>query len=421
MQVSGSKNASLPIMAASLLAQGPVTLQRVPRLGDVETLTAVLRALGMECQRRTNGSLTLATVDPTRNVTPRQLVSRMRASICVLGPLLARRGRAVIAAPGGCSIGSRPIDLHLAGLGALGAEFTSRGNFIVARANLLRGTKIDLAGPRGPTVTGTANVLCAASLARGTTIITGAAREPEIVDLADFLKRLGANIEGAGSPTVVVKGVDSLQGGSYKVQSDRIEAGTYLMSAAITGGDVMTRGTNPEQLNGLLSLLADSGVNVTAGESSIRVSGRCKKNPRTVTASPFPGLPTDLQPLLSALMAVGHGSCVVHDCVFPERFDHAEGLRRMGAEILRSHTEVCINGVPGLYGAQVTARDLRGGAAYILAGLAARGITTIAGIRHIDRGYECVEEKLAQIGAQIVRIKQRSGTPARQFRPALCC
>lgn len=403
----GSKNAALPIMAAALLADGAVSLDAVPRLTDVATLSTLLHRLGMTVSRSDCGRLTLQNRNPRPVVAPHEIMARMRASLCVLGPLLARRGRAVVALPGGCQLGPRPIDLHLAGLAALGAELRIEGDHVVARARRLRGATVHMIGPRGPSVTGTANVLCAATLARGTTVIEGAAREPEVVDLGRFLQGLGARIEGLGTPRIVVRGVDQLGGGRHTVIPDRIEAATLLLAGAITRGQVEVRGVIPQHLAAVLAALEEAGAaTVVAGD---RVTVATPRRPRAVSlcAAPYPGVPTDVQAQWMALVSLARGRSRICDEVFPQRFLHVDSLRRLGARIDRRPSEAVVEGVDRLQGAAVAASDLRAAAALVLAGLAARGTTRVFGLRHLDRGYDDLEGKLAQLGAEISRDPAR--------------
>jgi UDP-N-acetylglucosamine 1-carboxyvinyltransferase len=432
VRVSGSKNAVLPMMAASILASEPVELLGVPQLADVRTLRNLLRHLGVQ-SRRTADGLSLTTDDAAPIRAPLRLVRRMRASFCVLGPLLARRGRAVVPLPGGCSIGDRPVDLHLKGLAALGANILVERGCVVARAARLRGATVSMRGPCGPTVTGTANVLSAAVLAQGTTTITGAAVEPEIVDLGNFLNSLGAKIDGLGTPTIRVMGVDELGGGAYRVIPDRIEAATLLLAVAIAGGSATVCGVVPEHLAAVFSCLRAAGCvvgqvsNLPVGrvfnspETSwklvlrrlrqvsnlphdITITADCPPRPLDVTAEPYPGVPTDVQAQLTALLCLARGRSLVRDCVFPGRFLHVAELRRLGASIECREGAAAIAGVEQLTGAAVTASDLRASAALVLAGLAAEGTTRVDHAEHLDRGYQRLDEKLGQLGARIERF-----------------
>ncbi len=405
VEVSGAKNSALPIMAATILADRPVTLENVPELLDVRTLARVLTGLGVASRRDSPGRLTLQTIDATRNRASRALVSRMRASFCVLGPLLARRGRAIVPLPGGCLIGDRPVDLHLTGLAALGADIRLHNGCVHATAKKLRGAVIDLAGPYGPTVTGTSNVLSAAVLARGTTVIHGAATEPEIVDLGQFLIQLGARISGLGTSTIEIHGVEQLTGATYRIIPDRIEAITLLAAGVISGGAVTVQGVRRDHLKAVLDVLADMGVQLDIAKYSITASVRGRLQGVDVIARPYPGVPTDVQSQLTALATVATGRSRIVDQVFPERFHHLPELQRMGAEIARHGNAAEINGVRRLRGAVTTATDLRASAALVLAGLAAEGVTIVKRIGHLDRGYERLEEKLHRLGAQVERIR----------------
>lgn len=401
--VGGSKNAALPILASCLLANGPVWLENVPQLVDVETLSLLLGCLGVEVKRHADDRWLVQTVDARATLADYELVRRMRASFCVLGPLLARRSAAKVSLPGGCNLGDRPVDLHLRGLEALGADVRIEGGYVIATARRLRGATIDLRGPRGPTVTGTANVLSAATLARGRSVIQGAAREPEIVDLGNFLSALGARIEGLGSSTIEIVGVDQLGGGSYRIIPDRIEAGTLLIASAITQGEVTLAGARPDHLESVLGLLGELGADICVERD--RIGLRCRTRPRAahITASPYPGVPTDLQAQFMALLALAPGTSSVQDTVFPTRFGHVAELNRLGATIRRADERAMITGVANLSGAICMASDLRASAALVLAALAARGESTVRRIYHLDRGYQQLEMKLQALGARMLR------------------
>jgi len=403
---SGAKNAALPIMAAAILAGGAVRLERVPRLADVETLAQVLAELGLDARRDADGALTLNTVDPQPVRARYELVRRMRASFCVLGPLVARRGRAVVSLPGGCALGPRPVDLHLKGLAALGADLRIEHGYVLARARRgrLSGATIDLCGPHGPTVTGTANVLSAAVLARGETTILGAAREPEIVDLGTFLVSLGARITGLGTSTLHVRGVEQLGGGGYRIIPDRIEAATLLLAAAITRGSATVTGVVAGHLDAVLENLRAAGVEVEAAGDRVSASAAGRPQPLEIAAMPYPGIPTDLQAQWMALLSLAEGTSTVRDGVFPARFMHAAELCRLGARIELRRAAAVVTGVPRLSGAAVTACDLRASAALVLAGLAAEGQTTVGRVHHLDRGYQGLDDKLNRLGARIERL-----------------
>ncbi|MGD9721690.1 MAG: UDP-N-acetylglucosamine 1-carboxyvinyltransferase [Pirellulales bacterium] len=415
---SGSKNAALPIMAACILAAEPVTLGRVPDLVDVNTLALLLGHLGLAVKRQTDDTLRIDTVDPTPIKADYRLVRRMRASFCVLGPLLARRGRAVVSLPGGCNIGTRPVDLHLRGLAALGAELRIEHGYVIASARRLRGAQIDLGGPHGPTVTGTANVMSAAVLASGQTVITSAAREPELVDLGHFLNRLGARISGLGSDTIEVTGVDQLGGGRHEVIADRIETATLLLAAAITGGSVRVNDTVPAHLAAVLDVLGEAGCRVDVGRGDISLRAPERPRPFDIIARPYPGIPTDLQAQFVALATVGAGRSRVRDAVFPERFMHVAELCRLGARIERQESTAVIRGVERLSGAEVTACDLRASAALVLAALRAEGDSIVQRAQHLDRGYERLDQKLARCGAMVERDRgTRPAAAVRRERP----
>jgi UDP-N-acetylglucosamine 1-carboxyvinyltransferase len=413
VRVSGSKNAALPMMAAAILADGPVCLKRVPRLTDVRTLSLVLRSLGMSV-KRTGEELTLETVDPSQVRAPYRLVERMRASFCVLGPLLAKRGRGVVPLPGGCKIGTRPVDLHLKGLAALGAKLRLQRGYVIAEAQRLVGTTVDLLGPHGTTVTGTANVMMAAVLADGATVITHAAREPEIVDLGRFLISMGAKISGLGTSEIRIEGVDRLRGADYEIIPDRIEAATLLIAAAITRGNVKIAGAQPDHLTAVLELLKNAGAEIAVGADWISLKMTNRPLPGDLTAEPYPGLPTDVQAQWTALVSLADGTSRVRDAVFENRFLHAAELNRLGAKISVQGNSATIEGVHRLSGAAVTASDLRASAALVLAGLAADGETVIHAVRHLDRGYERLDRKLAQLGAKIERLSRAGFQPVIQ-------
>ncbi len=399
---AGSKNAALPILAASILAEEPVVLENVPEVGDVATLSLLLGHLGVEVKRHVDKNIYISTVDPTPVTAEAELVSRMRASFCVLGPLLARRRKATVALPGGCLLGPRPVDLHLKGLAALGAEIRIENGYVIASSSGLRGATIDLSGPRGPSVTGTANVLMAAVLARGETTILSAAREPEIVDLGEFLVSLGARIDGLGTSKLRIRGVDHLGGSTHRIIPDRIETGTLLIASAMTGGDVIVRGCQPKHLEAVLGVLADADALVEIGRDFVRVSASDRPQPFHFTALPSPGVPTDLQPPLTALAALAAGRSTISDRVFPQRFGHVDALLQMGSNIHQAGSALTIEGASDFYGQAVTATDLRAGASLILAGLAAVGTTVINNSFHISRGYEGLTGKLRQLGGRVL-------------------
>jgi UDP-N-acetylglucosamine 1-carboxyvinyltransferase len=400
--ISGAKNAALPALAAGLLAEGPVELRNVPHLNDVTTTVKLLRQMGVEVVLHDGPSIELDASGVSNFVAPYELVKTMRASILTLGPLLGRYGRADVSLPGGCAIGARPVDLHVGALKAMGATIEITGGYIRARARQLRGTRLVL---DTVTVTGTENLLMAAVLARGETVIENAAREPEVLDLARFLSRMGARIEGAGTAVIHVQGVDVLKGVDYTIMPDRIESGTYLVAAAVTGGRIRIKKTDPGTLDAVLQKLRSAGAAIEVGTDwvSLEMDGR-KPKAVDVSTAPYPGFPTDMQAQFCALNAIAVGSGTITETIFENRFQHALELQRMGAEVTVRGNTVVIHGVESLTGAEVMATDLRASASLVLAGLAARGRTTVARIYHIDRGYECLEEKLSQLGARIRRL-----------------
>lgn len=407
IRASGSKNASLPILAATLLADGPVAVGNVPHLQDVTTTVELLSNLGAQVTLGDRMSLEVDTRELSSCCAPYELVKTMRASILVLGPLLARHGEAEVSLPGGCAIGTRPVDLHLAGLRAMGAEISVEGGYIRARASRLRGARIVL---DTVTVTGTENLLMAAVLAEGETVLENAAREPEVIDLAHFLRRLGAKIEGAGTAVIRVQGVPRLHGGEYSVTPDRIEVGTYLVAAALTRGRVRVRQADPQSLDAVLQKLGDAGAEIEVDADSVALDMKGRR-PRAVDirTAPFPGFPTDMQAQFMAMNALAEGAGTVVETVFENRYMHVQELQRMGARIKVQGNVALVEGVEALSGTTVMATDLRASASLVLAGLMGAGQTQVDRIYHIDRGYECIEEKLRQLGATIRRVP---GPPA---------
>ena len=402
IRISGAKNAALPILAATLLADTPVTVCNVPHLHDITTTMELLGRMGVQLvvDEKLNIEVDASTI--REFYAPYELVKTMRASILVLGPLLARFGRAEVSLPGGCAIGTRPVNLHIEGLQAMGADIRVENGYIIAEAQRLHGAKLVL---DQVTVTGTENLMMAATLAEGTTVIENAAREPEVVDLANCLISMGARIEGAGTDTLTIEGVESLHGTTYCVLPDRIETGTFLVAAAITRGRVLLKDTNPNLLDAVLAKLREAGADVTIGEDWIELDMHGRR-PRAVSVrtAPYPAFPTDMQAQFCALNAVAEGSGTITETVFENRFMHVQELQRMGADIqLNGNTAVC-NGVERITGAPVMATDLRASASLVLAGLVAEGDTVVERIYHIDRGYECIEEKLQQLGARIRRV-----------------
>jgi len=407
VRASGAKNAALPIMAASLLADGPVRLKNVPNLADIRTMMRLLRELGMRVEREDrSGDLLLENENLSKVVASYSIMRTMRAGICVLGPLVARRGKAEVSLPGGCAIGDRPVDLHMKGLRALGAKLDIKHGYIVSSCKRLRGTEMYMGGPFGSTVTGTANVLMAAVLAKNTTVIECAACEPEVQDLARMLVKMGAGIHGIGSPRLVVEGVDRLSGAEHSVIPDRIEAGTYLVAAAATGGDVYVEGARWNDLFSLVHLLREAGAEVEHFDDTIHIRAPKRLRSVDVTTLPFPGFPTDLQAQVMAMLTVADGISVITEKIYPDRFMHVAELNRMGAAIRKEGPAAVLHGPRKLSGAHVMASDLRASAALVIAGLVAEGKTTISRIYHLDRGYERLEQKLNRLGARIQRVKE---------------
>jgi UDP-N-acetylglucosamine 1-carboxyvinyltransferase len=403
-RVSGAKNAALPIMAASLMAEGPTVLRDVPQLVDVATLSQLLQTLGVEVRRQPVDTLQLQVVDDGPFIADYELVRRMRAGVCVLGPLLGRRGRACVSLPGGCNIGDRPIDLHLKGLRALGAELRVERGYVMAQASQLRGTEIYLGGPFGSTVTGTCNVMSAATLAEGTTTIEAAACEPEVVDLGQFLNAMGACISGLGTPFIKIEGVERLNGATHTVIPDRIEAATLMIAAAITGGTLKLENVCVGHMTAIVEKLREIGVEIRQTGAATEVSAGGGLRSVDCIALPYPGIPTDVQAQFMALLSKADGISIVTDKVFPDRFLHAPELVRMGARIRREGASAIITGDGRLSGASVMASDLRASAALVLAALSAEGPSVIRRIYHLDRGYDRLEEKLNSLGADIRRV-----------------
>lgn len=404
IRISGAKNAALPILAATILADAPLTLSNVPHLQDVTTFMELLAGMGAEFTIDERLNVEVDTRKLHEFHAPYELVRTMRASILVLGPLLARHGEAVVSLPGGCAIGTRPVNIHISGMQAMGAEVSVENGYIKARVKKrFQGATLVL---ETVTVTGTENLMMAAVLAKGTTVIKNAAREPEVVDLANFLNILGAQINGAGTDTIVIDGVDSLSGGHYRVLPDRIEAGTYLTAAACTRGRIKIKDIQPEILQAVLLKLEEAGARINTGDNwiSLEMEGQRPKAVDIRTA-PYPAFPTDMQAQLMALNIGAEGIGTITETVFENRFMHIQEMQRMGADIrLQGNVAIC-KGVARLTGAQVMATDLRASASLVLAGLVAEGQTIVDRIYHIDRGYECIEEKLSQLGAKIHRVE----------------
>lgn len=400
--ISGAKNAALPVLAAALLTDQPLTIGNIPHLHDITTAMELLGHLGVRLELNENMSVVADAAEISALKAPYELVKTMRASILVLGPLLARFGRAEVSLPGGCAIGTRPVNLHLEGLRAMGAQITIDGGYIKASARRLRGTRIVL---DCPSVTGTENLVMAAVYATGTTVIENAAREPEVVDLVGCLTAMGARIDGAATGTITIDGVEHLGGATHRVIPDRIETGTYLVAAAASGGRVRLRNTDPRILHAVLEKLRESGAEIDAGADWIQLDMHgMRPQPVNVRTAPYPQFPTDMQAQFVVLNCVADGTSTVTESVFENRFMHVPELNRMGANIRIDGNTATVRGVNRLRGAPVMATDLRASACLVLAGLVAQGDTLIDRIYHIDRGYECIEEKLAQLGARIRRL-----------------
>ena len=403
VRISGSKNSALPILAATLLTKEYCVIQRVPDLSDVHYMLQILAHLGAEVERA-SGTVTVQ-AERVNTVAPYEIVRKMRASVCVLGPLLGREREATVSLPGGCVIGDRPIDLHLKGFAGLGAAVRVHAGNVKVFAPELHGTSISLKGKSGTTVLGTDNVMMAAVLAEGTTVIEDAAREPEVVDLANFLQKMGAKIEGAGTSRIVIEGVKELHGAEHEVIPDRIEAGTFLIAGAIAGKAVTVNRVRADHLTAVTDALRDCGSILNGSNGSLSVCANGDRKPLDLKTLPYPGFPTDMQAQMCALLSTVAGESSVTETIFPQRFMHVSELKRMGAAIELDGSTARIRGVDGLSGAPVMASDLRASAALVLAGLIADGMTEINRVYHIDRGYEMIDEKLIDLGAQIERVK----------------
>ena len=400
--VSGAKNAALPILTAALLTEDPLIVDNVPHLRDVSTMLNLLMQMGVTTSLDEKGGVELRAARITDPVAPYELVKTMRASVLVLGPLVARLGEARVSLPGGCAIGLRPVDQHLKGLQALGATIEMAEGYMIARAPRLKGARIcmDIV-----TVTGTENLMMAAALAEGVTVIENAAREPEIPDLAACLTAMGAKISGAGSDVITVEGVERLHGARHSVMPDRIETGTFLVAAAVTGGDVKVTGARPDTLDAVLDKLRETGVQIETGRDWIHVRANGALKAVNVRTAPYPAFPTDMQAQFMALNTVAQGASRIVETIFENRFMHVQEMQRLGADIAVEGNTALIKGVPGLNGATVMATDLRASASLVIAGLVARGATTVERIYHLDRGYERIEEKLSKLGARIRRVR----------------
>ncbi|MHC4594442.1 MAG: UDP-N-acetylglucosamine 1-carboxyvinyltransferase [Planctomycetota bacterium] len=404
VSINGSKNASLPMMAAAILASGKSVLSAVPHLSDISVCGELLTRLGCKLDRSPNGDLSIDSTVIDNPVGEYEIVRRMRASICILGPLIARCGRAEVSMPGGCAIGDRPVNLHLRGLRELGARIHLKAGYIIAEApNGLRGKDIFMGGPFGSTVLGTANVLMAATLAKGRTVIESAACEPEVADLANLLNKMGAKISGIGSPRLIIEGVKELQPTRFEVIPDRIEAGTFMVAAAMTAGEVRLRNCRLDDMMAVVDKLRSIGVTVERQDNGCVITRSGSIKASNITTLPYPGFPTDLQAQFMALLSLAEGNSVIIEKIFPDRFMHVAELNRMAADLHKEGPTVIVAGVKKLVAAPVMASDLRASAALVLAGLAAEGTTIVNRVYHIDRGYEKIEERLNPVGAKIIR------------------
>jgi len=403
IKISGSKNSALPILAATLLTREPCILHRVPDLSDTNYMVQILTHLGAQVERA-SGNVSV-TADKIDAVAPYDVVRKMRASVCVIGPLLGRCKEATVSLPGGCIIGDRPIDLHLKGFEALGAAVRVEGGNVKVFAPRLTGAVINLRGKFGPTVLGTDNVMMAAVLAEGTTVIEGAAQEPEVVDLANFLNKMGAKIEGAGTRRLIIEGVKELHGAEHDIIPDRIEAGTFLVAGAVCGKGITIKRVEPSHVTAVTDALSSCGFKIDATADSITVSPNGSTKPLELATEPYPGFPTDMQAQMCALLSTTDGISVITENVFPQRYMHVAELKRMGAQVQLEGATAIIQGVDHLLGAPVMASDLRASAALVLAGLKAEGTTEVGRVYHIDRGYEHLDDKLSELGAHIERVK----------------
>jgi UDP-N-acetylglucosamine 1-carboxyvinyltransferase len=403
IKISGSKNSALPILAATLLTREACILHRVPDLSDTHYMLQILMHLGAQVERA-SGTVSV-TADKVESAAPYDVVRKMRASVCVLGPLLGRCKEATVSLPGGCIIGDRPIDLHLKGFEALGAAVRVENGNVKVFAPKLTGAVINLRGKFGPTVLGTDNVMMAAVLAEGTTVIEGAAQEPEVVDLANFLNKMGAKIEGAGTRRLIIEGVKELHGAEHDIIPDRIEAGTFLVAGAIIGKGITIKRVEPDHVQAVTNALSSCGFRIETAGQSITVSPNSETKPLELSTEPYPGFPTDMQAQMCALLSTTSGISVITENIFPQRYMHVAELKRMGAHVDLEGPTAVIQGVDHLLGAPVMASDLRASAALVLAGLKAEGTTEVSRVYHIDRGYEHLDEKLSELGAHIERVK----------------
>jgi UDP-N-acetylglucosamine 1-carboxyvinyltransferase len=403
VMIGGAKNAVLPIMAATLLTAEPCVIHRVPNLSDVRFMAEILTSLGATA--KIEGDVLRVQAAKIKGVGDYELIRKMRGSVCILGPLLGRTGKALVSMPGGCVIGARPIDLHLKGLKALGTKISIESGYVNATARRLRGTELFLGGRSGPTVLGTANVMMAAVLAEGVTIIESAACEPEVIDLGNFLNAMGAKVCGAGSPTITITGVKSLHGAEHEVIPDRIEAATFAVAAAATGGEVTIHGARADHLHAVLDKLREAGVKVERVGPALKISRRGRLKAVDITTLPYSGFPTDAQAQMMALMALTPGISIITERIFESRFMHVSELARLGADIAIEGPSAIVKGGRPLSGAPVMASDLRASAALVIAGLAARGTTEVSRVYHIDRGYDDIDGKLRKLGARIERVE----------------
>jgi UDP-N-acetylglucosamine 1-carboxyvinyltransferase len=403
VMIGGAKNAVLPIMAATLLTTEPCIIRRVPNLSDVRFMGEILTSLGATVQFE--GDELRVQAAKIKSVGDRELIRKMRGSICILGPLLGRTGKALVSMPGGCVIGVRPIDLHLKGLKALGAKIRIDSGYVNATVRKLRGTELFLGGRSGPTVLGTANVMMAAVLAEGVTMIESAACEPEVIDLGNFLNAMGAKVCGAGSPTITITGVKSLHGAEHEVIPDRIETATFAVAAAATNGEVTIRGARPDHLHAVLDKLREAGVKVERSGPALKISRGGRLQTVDITTLPYSGFPTDVQAQMMVLMALTPGISIITERIFESRFMHVSELARLGADIAIEGPSAIVKGGRPLSGAPVMASDLRASAALVIAGLAARGTTEVSRVYHIDRGYDNIDGKLRKLGARIERVE----------------
>jgi UDP-N-acetylglucosamine 1-carboxyvinyltransferase len=404
IKVSGSKNSALPILAATLLTKEPCIIRRVPDLSDTHYMLQILMHLGAQVERA-SGTVHTAAVE-INSVAPYDVVRKMRASVCVIGPLLGRCKEATVSLPGGCVIGDRPIDLHLIGFEALGSAVRVEGGNIKVFAPKLTGAVINLRGKYGPTVLGTDNVMMASVLAEGVTVIEGAAQEPEVVDLANFLNKMGAKVEGAGTRRIIIEGVKELHGAEHDIIADRIEAGTFLVAGAICGNGITIKRADPQHVTAVTNALSSCGFRIETKKDAISVFPNGAAKPLELATEPYPGFPTDMQAQMCALLSTTKGISVITENIFPQRYMHVAELKRMGAHVDLEGPTAVIQGVDNLLGAPVMASDLRASAALVLAGLKAEGITEVSRVYHIDRGYEHLDEKLSELGAEIERVKE---------------